>query len=168
MLHYLEIKHFVFKLFEIKSSERAMTDTNERLYRAAIQEFLALYRYLRHYGRQRHQEGISGRKISTLRYLVGAGALTVGQLGDYLCINDSSASTTVADLEKKGYVTRTRSPADNRVVLVEVTEQGWELAARTPLGGIPLLREALKTLPPDRLVLIHEALKTMNELLEEK
>ena len=138
------------------------------LYRETIQEFLSFYRYLRRYGRQMHQEGISGRKMSTLRYLAEAGPLTVGQLGDYLCINDSSTSTTIADLKKRGYVTRTRSPDDNRVVLVEITDQGRVLVAGTSLGGIPLLREALKTLPTDRLSLIHEALETMNELLEAK
>jgi DNA-binding MarR family transcriptional regulator len=168
VIHYLGIKHFVFKFLGIESLERAMSDVPERLYGQTIQEFFSLYRYLRHYGRQMHQEGISGRKISTLRYLAEAGPLTVGQLSDYLCINDSSTSTTIADLKKRGYVTRTRSPEDNRVVLVEITEQGRELLAHTPLGGIPLLREALKTLPPDRLTPIHEALKAMNELLERK
>ena len=145
-----------------------MTEMNGGLYRETIQELLSFYRYLRRYGRQMQQEGISGRKISTLRYLVDAGPLPVGQLGDYLCISDSSTSTTIADLKKRGYVTRTRSPDDNRVVMVAVTDQGRELVARTPLGGIPLLREALKTLPPDRLTPIHEALKAMNELLEGK
>ena len=80
----------------------------------------------------------------------------------------SSTSTMIADLKKRGYVSSARSPDDHRVVLVEITEQGRELLARTPLGGIPLLREALKTLPPERLSLVHEALVTMNELLEEK
>ena len=141
---------------------------DERLYRETIQEFLAFYRYLRGYGRQRQQEGISGRKISTLRYLIEAGPLTVGQLGDYLSINDSSTSTTIADLKKRGYVTRTRSPDDNRVVIVAVTDAGRELVARTPLGGIPLLREELKMLPPDRLALVHEAFATMNDLMEKK
>ena len=145
-----------------------MGDAPERLYGQTIQEFLSLYRYLRHYGLQMHQEGISGRKISTLRYLAGAGPLTVGQLSDYLCINDSSTSTTITDLEERGYVTRRRSPEDNRVVLVEITDLGRELLAHTPLGGIPLLREVLKTLPPEHLTPIHEALKAMNELLEEK
>lgn len=145
-----------------------MIDVNDRLYRKTIQEFLAFYRYLRSYGRQMQEEGISGRKISTLRYLADAGPLTVGQLSEYLCINDSSTSTLIADLQKKGLVTRTRSLQDNRVVWVEITDQGRQLIARTPLGGIPLLREALKTLPPDRLAQVHEALETMNELLEEK
>jgi DNA-binding MarR family transcriptional regulator len=147
-----------------------MTDPSigryDRLYRETIQEFLSFYRYVRHYGWQMQQEGISGRKVSTLRYLAEAGPLTVGQLSDYLCISDSSTSTMIAGLKKRGYVTRTRSPTDNRVVMVEITDQGRDLVAQTPLGGIPLLREALKTLPPERLARIHEALSTMNELLE--
>ena len=145
-----------------------MQETDGSLYRETIQEFLSFYRYLRRYGRQMQQEGISGRKISTLRYLVEAGPLTVGQLSDYLSISDSSTSTTIADLKKRGYVTRTRSLDDNRVVMVAVTDPGRELVARTPLGGIPLLREALKTLPPDRLARIYEAFATMNELMEKK
>ena len=143
-----------------------MSETNGSLYRETVQEFLSLYRYLRHYSRQMHQEGVSGRKISTLRYLAEVGPLTVGQLGEYLCINDSSTSTTIADLKKRGYVTRTRSTEDNRVVMVEINDAGRELVARTPLGGIPLLREALKTLPEPRLALVHEALQIMNKLLE--
>ena len=143
-----------------------MTET-DGLYWETIQEFFSLYRYLRHYGWQMQQEGISGRKISTLRYLVEAGPLAVGQLSAYLCISDSSTSTTIADLKKRGYVTRTRSPDDNRVVMVEITDQGRALVERTPLGGIPLLREALKTLSPERLSLVHEALGIVNELLEE-
>ena len=142
-----------------------MTETNT-LYRETIQQFLSLYRYVRRYGRKRQEEGFSGRNISTLRYLVDAGPLTIGQLGDYLCISCSSTSTMVASLAKKGYVTRTRSQADNRVVLVEVTQQGRDLAARTPLGGIPLLREALKALPEEQLTLVHDALEILNGLVE--
>jgi DNA-binding MarR family transcriptional regulator len=143
-----------------------MTATNEALYRATIRNFLTVYRYLRRYGRQMHEEGISGRKITTLRYLTEAGALTVGQVSEYLCISDSSTSELIAWLKKNGYVTRRRSEADNRVVFVEVTPLGRELVQRTPLGGFPLLREALKGLPLDRLAMINDAMGTITDLLE--
>jgi MarR family 2-MHQ and catechol resistance regulon transcriptional repressor len=143
-----------------------MSDENETTYRETIQQFLHLYRYLRGYGRRLHQEGISGRKISTLRYLIDAGPLTVGQLSDYLCISDSSTSALISWLEDRGYVTRTRSQVDNRVVMVDITTSGREIVQRTPLGGIPLLREALTTLPPDRLAVVHEAMTTLIDVLE--
>ena len=142
-----------------------MSEENGTAYRETIQQFLHLYRYLRGYGRRLQQEGISGRKISMLRYLIEAGPLTVGQLSDYLCIGDSSTSSLISWLEDRGYVTRTHSKADNRVVMVDITPSGNEIAQQTPLGGIPLLREALTTLPPDRLAVVHEALVTLNEVL---
>ena len=57
----------------------------------------------------------------------------------------------IANLEKDGYVTRTRSQTDNRVVLVALTNQGRALLTSTPLGGLPLLRRELQALPQDRL-----------------
>ena len=143
-----------------------MSEENGTAYRETIQQFLHLYRYLRGYGRRLQQEGISGRKISMLRYLIEAGPLTVGQLSDYLCIGDSSTSSLISWLEDRGYVTRTRSRADNRVVLVDITPSGRESVQRTPLGGIPLLREALRALPAERLAVVHEAMATLNEILE--
>jgi len=143
-----------------------MVDLDETLYRETVQHFLLLYRYLRQYGRQMHKEGISGRKVSTLRYLAESGPLTVGQLSAYLCISDSSTSVMLAKLEKDGYVTRTRSSTDNRVVLVDLTSVGQQIVQNTALGGIPLLREALRTLPQERLDVVHEAMATLVDTLE--
>lgn len=143
-----------------------MVDANETLYAETIYQFLEVYRYLRRYARQMHEEGVSGRKIAALRYLIEAGPLPIGQLSTYMCISDSSTSELVARLRDSGYATRTRSPADNRVVLVDVTPLGRELVQRTSLGGIPLLREALKGLSPEQLETIHETMTTISHLLE--
>jgi DNA-binding MarR family transcriptional regulator len=136
------------------------------LYMDAIQKFLIIYRYLRSYGRQAHQEGLSGRKISTLRYLSGSGPRAIGQISQYLCIGDSSTSELIAWLQKKGFVTRKRSELDNRVVLVNITPAGQEIIQRTPLGGIPLLRERLKQLPPERLSTVSQTMTDIMRLLE--
>ena len=139
---------------------------DETLYLEAIHKFLSLYRYLRKYSRRLHEKGISGRKVATLRCLLEAGPVTIGQLCDYLYISHSTTSELVAHLAKKGYVTRTRSAADNRVVIVDLTPPGREIAEQTPPGGIPLLRERLKSLPPERLAVIDEAMTEMLHLLE--
>jgi DNA-binding MarR family transcriptional regulator len=142
-----------------------MDGQDQALYLETIQTFLAVYRYLRQYSRQLHSEGFSGRKIATLRYLLEAEPLTIGQLRDYLYISDSTTSELVAKLEQAGCVRRTRSEEDNRVVLVSLTPSGCESARSAPLGGIPLLRERLKTLPPERLALINETLIEIKQLL---
>ena len=142
-----------------------MGDPTENACTETIQKFLTVYRHLRQYSRQRHKEGISGRKLSALRYLQ-AGSCTVGQIRDYLYISDSGASELIARLEKMGYVTRTRSDVDNRVVIVDLTLAGRDLVQKTPLGGISLLRKRLRTLPQDRLAVIDEAMSEILTLLE--
>jgi len=87
-------------------------------------------------------------------------------LRDYLYISDSTTSELVAKLEDAGCVQRTRSEEDNRVVLVSLTPSGRESAQSAPLGGIPLLREQFKALPPKRVAMIHEALTEIKHILE--
>jgi DNA-binding MarR family transcriptional regulator len=132
-----------------------------------VRNFLTLFRRLRRYSRQVHGEGLSGRKVAALRYLLDAGPLTIGQLRDYLFISDSSTSELVARLVERGFVTRSRSQTDNRVVLVTLTPAGRKVASQIPLGGIPLLRERLKTLPAERLALVNEATSELLQLLED-
>jgi DNA-binding MarR family transcriptional regulator len=143
-----------------------VTAQDESPHLDVIHKFLTLYRYLRKYSRRLHEEGISGRTVAALRYLLEAGPVTIGQLHDYLYISHSTTSELVARLEKSGYVTRTRSDADNRVVIVDLTPSGREIAGQTSLGGIPLLRERFKALPPERLAIIDEAMTEMLQLLE--
>lgn len=139
---------------------------DQTLYLETMHAFLSVYRYLRRYSRQMHEEGLSGRQVSTLRYLLEAGPQTIGQLRSYLYLNDSTTSELVTNLEQAGHVTRSRSTTDNRVVLVTLTPAGREAAQRTPLQGIPLLREKLKALPPRRLARVRDALAEIQELLE--
>ena len=143
-----------------------MNNDREALYTETIHRFLTVYRYLRRFSRQLHQEGISGRKTAALRYLLEAGPHTVGQLRRYLYISDSSTSQLIAKLERVGYVKRTRSQADNRVVIVSLTPAGREISSNAQLGGVPLLREKLKTIPHERLARIHAAMTDMMNLLE--
>jgi len=143
-----------------------MSEQDDALYIETIHRFLTLYRHLRQYSRQMQEEGLSGRKIATLRYLYNAGPQTVGQLADYLYISNSSTSELIDHLETMGYVTRTRSPKDNRVVIVALTEAGRALAQKPPTGGVPLLRERLKTLSVEQLELINRAVAQLAALLE--
>jgi DNA-binding MarR family transcriptional regulator len=141
-------------------------ETDQDLFTETIHAFLSVYRYLRQYARQLHEEGVSGRQIATLRYLLEAGPQTIGQLRDYLYLNDSSTSELVTKLEQARHVARARSEADNRVVVVTLTPAGRDVALKTTLRGIPLLREKLKALPPERLARVREAMAELQSLLE--
>ena len=130
-----------------------------------MHEFLTLLRRLRRYGRSMREVGLGGRKVSALRRLLQTGPQTVGQLRDYLYISDSSTSEMIQGLEEAGNVRRTRSEEDNRVVIVTLTPTGHAVAERITLGGIPLLRESLRTLPPAKLKLVRKALSELQGLL---
>ncbi len=143
-----------------------MDDPTEDLYTETTRKFLTVYRHLRRSSRQMHQEGVSGRKLSALRYLHESGPHTVGQIRNYLYVSDSGASELIARLEKMGFVTRTRSDTDNRVVIVDLTPAGRALAQEPPRGGVSLLRERLQALPKERLSVIDEAMADILTLLE--
>ncbi|MEZ4868348.1 MAG: MarR family winged helix-turn-helix transcriptional regulator [Caldilineaceae bacterium] len=143
-----------------------MNDSHEAVANEAIHKFLLITRYLRQYARQMDSRGIGPREFSVLRFLLEREAATVGQVQEYLYRSASVASTIISGLEEAGYVTRTRSPDDNRVVIVQLTPSGRTIAQETPMGGIPLLRRRLVTLSPERLARMNEALADLMELME--
>ncbi len=129
--------------------------------------FLALRRNVRRHTRQLIDErGLTPRDLSVLRYLWESASATVGQVQAFMHQSPSTTSTLVAQLEDKGYVTRTRSQQDNRVVIVELTPAGLEIVENTPLGGLPLLRRRLAGLPHDRLSQIDAVLCEIAQLME--
>jgi DNA-binding MarR family transcriptional regulator len=132
------------------------------------QKFLSLYRYLRQYSQQMHNQGVRGREFATLRYLHEAGPCTVGQVQDYIYISASAASEMLSRLENAGYVERKRCKKDQRVVYVDLTPEGRRLAEETPLGGIPLLRERIKTLSPEQLSTLTSAFEMLLQVMEIK
>ena len=143
-----------------------MTNERETLAGEAIHKFLLINRFLRQYAHQMDDRGIRPREFSVLRFLWETGPATVGQVQEYLYRSPSVASTVIAGLEEAGYVTRTRSREDNRVVIVELTPTGREIAESTPMGGIVLLRRRLPALDPERLLRMNEALSDLIALME--
>jgi MarR family 2-MHQ and catechol resistance regulon transcriptional repressor len=133
---------------------------------AATQKFLSLYRYLRQYSQQMHNQGVRGREFATLRYLHEAGPCTVGQVQEYIYVSASATSEMLSRLENAGYVARSRCKKDQRVVYVELTPEGRRLAEETPLGGIPLLRERIKSLSPEQLSTVTSAVEMLLQVME--
>lgn len=143
-----------------------MSDQALNLAEQAAHKFLLINRYLRQYARQMDDQGVRPREFSVLRFLLERGPATVGQIQEYLYRSASVASTVIAKLEEEGYVTRTRSTDDNRVVIVELTPAGQRIAEQAPMGGIPLLRRRLPALSAERLERLNDALDDLMALME--
>ncbi|MBV7338635.1 MarR family winged helix-turn-helix transcriptional regulator [Chloroflexi bacterium TSY] len=150
----------------VLSSEHRVNSPTDSLAQEAIHKFLKINRYLRIYSRQMDKQGVRPRQLAVLRFLLEAGEVTVGQVQAYLYCSPSTTSAIIAKLEESGYVTRSRSAEDNRVVVVNLTAEGRAIAEDMPLGGIPLLRSKIGDLSATRLETINSALSDLMELME--
>ena len=63
-----------------------------------------------------------------------SGALPMARVGSLLQVHPTSATSAVARLEAQGWVARTRSAEDRRVVLASVTDAGRTVAAAATEG----------------------------------
>jgi DNA-binding MarR family transcriptional regulator len=132
----------------------------------ALRKFLMIHRYLRQVARQMDEQGLRPRQFAVLIYLLDSDSATVSEIQDYLYTSASNASTVISQLEDEGYVTRSRSEDDNRVVNVRLTDAGRLIAQNTPLRGIGLLRRRLDGLPEERLQMIDAVMSDLVELME--
>lgn len=144
-----------------------MNDSQEPYSDQVFHRFLSLKHHSRRYARQLLDEsGLTLRDFSVLHYLLETGFATVGQVQTFVHKSPSTTSSLIAQLEEKGCLTRTRSQEDNRVVIVELTTFGQEIAENTPLGGLPLLRRRLGQLTEKRLAEIDSVLVEIMQLME--
>ena len=63
------------------------------------------------------------------------GAMSVGELGEDLRLDSGTLTPVLKRLEAAGYVARRRDPADERRVLLDVTDAGWQL--RKQVADVP-------------------------------
>ena len=53
--------------------------------------------------------------------------ISVGELGKRLYLDNGTLTPLLKKMQEKGYLTRTRSRDDERIVLVSLTDKGWEM-----------------------------------------
>ena len=89
-----------------------------------VEELIAVLRALRQITNPVRRGEITAQQYWLLRLLHSDGPLRVSQLAAQLGIGQSAATTACQRLARQGLVTRTRLPADERVVLVTLTDAG--------------------------------------------
>ena len=62
------------------------------------------------------------------------GALPMTRLGSLLQVHPTSVTSAVDRLEKQGYVARSRSAPDRRIVLASITDAGRDIVDRATVG----------------------------------
>lgn len=69
-------------------------------------------------------------QISILFRLFQSSA-TMGELASHTISDKASITRTIASLEKEGYVKRIKDPNDRRIIHIELTKTGKQIAAKT-------------------------------------
>ncbi|NIM11005.1 MAG: MarR family transcriptional regulator [Candidatus Aminicenantes bacterium] len=72
--------------------------------------------------------GLNASQLSCLLVLEKTGPLSLSKLSKHVYLSPSMITSIVDQLEKRDLVERTRKSADRRVILIELTEKGKEVA----------------------------------------
>jgi DNA-binding MarR family transcriptional regulator len=93
--------------------------------------------------------GLSAQQIGVILLLSSGRADTPLELSRALSYDSGSMTRMLDRLEKKGFVVRSRSDADRRMVKFELTPQGRDAAARLPALNASVLSEQLRGFSDD-------------------
>lgn len=92
--------------------------------------------------------------------------LKVKEVGQYLYLDSSTLTPLLKRLEEKGYVSRRRSKADERDLIVTVTEEGMALRERAI--SVPAQLAACVDLEPEKAQFLYGILYELLGKLEKK
>jgi DNA-binding MarR family transcriptional regulator len=93
--------------------------------------------------------GLTAQQIGVILMLSSRRASTPFELSRAMSYDSGSMTRLLDRLEKKGFVVRTRSDADRRMVKLELTPQGHEAARQLPSLGAAVLNEQLRGFSAD-------------------
>jgi DNA-binding MarR family transcriptional regulator len=77
--------------------------------------------------------GINPKQIFLLRKLIEAGSLAPSEIADLVYADRPTATSLLGTMERAGWVTRRRDPADGKRVIVAITAAGRKKLASVPL-----------------------------------
>ncbi|HYS67413.1 MAG TPA: MarR family transcriptional regulator [Paraburkholderia sp.] len=102
--------------------------------------------------------GLTAQQIGVILMLSAGRASTPFELSRVMSYDSGSMTRLLDRLEKKGFVVRTRSDADRRMVKLELTPQGHEAARQLPSLGAAVLNEQLRGFSADEHVTLIDLL----------
>lgn len=109
---------------------------------------------------------ITGPQLVCLRAVIDKGPMTTTAISREVHVSASTVVGILDRLEDKGLVTRERGRADRRIVFVDATDAGRQLAEDTPSPLQQKLAESLNALPELEQATITLSLERVVDLIE--
>lgn len=105
-------------------------------------------------------------QVAVLRTLRSSPPMTPAELADRLALARPTVSNLLRDLEASGHVTRTRSEADGRSVILNLTEQAKAVQDAFQRGRAQVVTSAWAELEEDDRVALTTAAPSLRRLAE--
>ena len=102
---------------------------------------------------------LSQHERNLLHHVPAEGGVQLGHLAWHLALPKSTASTLVKDLERRGFLTRRRDPADERRLAITLTALGHERVRADSVLDRAGLAAALAALPAGEREALVEAME---------
>lgn len=109
---------------------------------------------------------LTGPQLWALKTLRREGSLTPNQLAVGLAVHQSSVSSLLRRLERRGLVQRRRVAEDRRSVRIHLTPRGATLAAHAPEPAQGRLLHGLNEMSPRRLRSLRQAVESLVSTME--
>jgi DNA-binding MarR family transcriptional regulator len=110
--------------------------------------------------------GITGPQLWVIKTISLNGKLSLGNLGKRMYLQPSTITGLIDVLEQKGYLSRVRDREDRRVVKVQLTPRGQQLAKKTPNPAQGKMIYGLTKLKRRELNLIFNSVQKLVEIME--
>jgi MarR family transcriptional regulator, organic hydroperoxide resistance regulator len=94
------------------------------------------------------RHGLTGPQLAVIKMLEPVGELSLSELSGKIRARNSTVTGIIDRMERDGFVQRRRSDADRRVVNIELTHKGRELASEIPVEPVSIFRRVLAELSP--------------------
>jgi DNA-binding MarR family transcriptional regulator len=92
--------------------------------------------------------GLTGPQLAVVKMLEPVGKLSLSELSSQIRARNSTVTGIIDRMEREGLVVRRRSQQDRRVINIELTAKGRELAAEIPIEPVKIFRRVLEELSP--------------------
>lgn len=126
--------------------------------------YAAARKVVNHYTPYLKPFGITYTQYIVLLALWESGSATVGDLCRRLYLDNGTITPLLKKLEEAGFITRSRSKQDERVVTITVTETGWDL--RQQVKNVPFQVGRCNPMTQGDTYSLYQLLRKLIEQLE--
>ena len=115
--------------------------------------------------KMKDKTGLNVSQLSCLLVLEKTGPLSLSKLSQHVFLSPSMITSIVDQLEKKELVVRTRKSTDRRVILIELTEKGKEVAQTAPPSFQEQLTSSLSHLKKEEKKTLFDSLNKLLSII---